>query len=86
MVKRNKCPCCGNYTLVGDFEDITWDICPVCFWENDVFDNNPDSYSGANRMTLKQGRSNYKTFSACDESMIKNVRPPRKNELPENNE
>lgn len=41
-MKREKCPICGYYT----FEDglgLTYDICPVCFWEDDIFDyDDPD--------------------------------------------
>ena len=44
MKKRHKCKCCGYYTLIGTEEDISWDICPVCFWENDVFEDNPEIY------------------------------------------
>ncbi len=83
--QRHKCNCCGYYTLVGTEEDIAWDICPVCFWENDVFGTNSDIYSGANHMTLSQGRENYQKYGACDFKMLPNVRPPRSKELPENN-
>lgn len=31
------CPCCGNLTLPVKPEDAVAFICPVCFWENDVF-------------------------------------------------
>ena len=30
---RLACPCCGNLTLEGDSGD--YDICAVCFWEDD---------------------------------------------------
>ena len=54
MKKRHKCKCCGYYTLIGTEEDISWDICPVCFWENDVFEDNPEIYSG------EIGRASYR--------------------------
>lgn len=85
MEERHKCKCCGYYTLVGTEEDILWDICPVCFWENDVFEDNPKAYSGANHKTLEQGRENYKKYSACDLRSIKLVRLPLPQELPKNN-
>lgn len=31
---KYKCPCCGYYTLD---ERGGYDICPVCFWEDDAF-------------------------------------------------
>ena len=43
--KRNKygkyqCPCCGHYTL-DDKPDNTFQICPVCFWEDDGINQTP---------------------------------------------
>lgn len=78
--QRHRCPCCGFYTLVGKREDIAWDICPVCFWENDIFSGNPDEYSGANDMTLAKGRENYRRIGACDPKMLAYVRPPKEDE------
>ena len=85
MKKRNRCSCCGNYTLIGEAEDILWDICPVCYWENDVRGDNIDQYSGANHMTLAEGQKNYQAFGACDINMKQHVRLPRKAELPAQN-
>lgn len=85
MKQRHKCVCCGYYTLVGTKEDIAWDICPVCFWENDVSETNLNQYSGANHMTLTQGRENYRKYSACDLASIQNVRLPLVEEMPINN-
>lgn len=85
MEERHKCRCCGYYTLVGTKEDIAWDICPVCFWENDVFEDNEKIYSGANHETLTQGRENYKKFAACDLKCVSFVRCPLPQEMPENN-
>lgn len=84
MEERHKCKCCGYYTLVGTEEDIAWDICPVCFWENDVFEENPKAYSGANHETLEQGRENYRKYAACDLRSVNSVRLPLPQELPEN--
>lgn len=86
MEQRHKCKCCGYYTLVGTMEEIGWDICPVCFWENDVFEEKPEAYSGANHMTLAQGRENYKKYSVCDLKSLPHVRFPLPQEFPENNE
>lgn len=58
-------------------------ICPVCFWEDDdVQLENPDFSGGANRPSLNQARSNYRTFGAKDEQARSHVRSPRGDELP----
>lgn len=85
MKQRHKCNCCGYYTLIGTKEDIAWDICPVCFWENDVSGTDPGAYSGANHMTLAQGRENYRKYAACDQAALPHVRGPLPRELPVNN-
>lgn len=83
MENRHRCDCCGHYTLLGDADDILWDICPVCFWENDVKGDDPMEYSGANHMTLQEGRDHYQRYAACDPAMLCHVRKPRNEELAE---
>lgn len=61
------CPCCNYETLV---ERGQYDICPVCFWEDDG-NNDPNGYSGPNHMTLSEGRSNYEKYGACSEKEVK---------------
>ena len=75
------CPCCGHLTLAkrGDYE-----ICPVCFWEDDGQDDphSDEVLGGPNgELSLTQARSNYKAFGACEESMLANVRPPTAHEV-----
>ena len=78
---RYKCPCCGCYTFKkkpsGDF-----DICPVCFWEDDwkQFDDE-ELEGGANSVSLRQARENYKTFGCCEERFKGNVRKPTDEEI-----
>ncbi len=77
MDKKYPCRVCGCLTL-----EEKWDVCPVCFWEDDVEEE--DRASGANHgLTIKQARENYRSFGACEEAMVDNVRPPFENELPE---
>ena len=76
---KYKCPCCGYYTLDyrGDYA-----ICHVCFWEDDPFQlEDPDLEGQANVVSLNQARENYKKFGACEEDMLKYVRPPKEDEL-----
>ena len=76
---KYKCPCCGYYTLdnLGEY-----DICPICYWEDDAFQSeNPDHDGMSNGVSLNQARENYKKFGACEEDMLKHVRPPKEDEL-----
>lgn len=61
------CPCCEFKTLPTKGE---YDICPVCFWEDD---GNTDSYyySSPNHMTLAQARENFIEFGAVSESSLR---------------
>lgn len=57
---RLACPCCRHLTLD---ERGGYDICPVCFWEDDGVDE-LDGYSGPNHMTLAQGRKAFAELGA----------------------
>lgn len=72
------CSCCAYHTLT---EAGGYEICPVCFWEDDGW-LDPDKVSGPNRITLRQARENYASFGACDEDRQEHVRPPRLEEHP----
>lgn len=54
------CPCCGYRTLTerGEYE-----ICPVCFWEDDGT-TETDRVSGPNHMTLREAQLNFSSFGA----------------------
>jgi hypothetical protein len=76
------CPCCQFITLVelGGYE-----ICPVCFWEDDgQNDADADEIRGGPNgdLSLAQARKNFVHIGACEESMVKNVRPPYPDEFP----
>lgn len=63
------CPCCLYKTIktFGQYE-----ICPVCFWENDG-NIVAERYSSANHMTLLEGRNNFEIYgysSNCYASSI----------------
>ena len=83
MNEKNKCPCCGFYTLSDD--NGHYDICPVCYWEDDPIQSDDIYYEGgANGICLKEARDNFKKIGAMSELFIKSVRPPLEDELPEN--
>jgi hypothetical protein len=75
------CPCCRYLTLSerGGFE-----ICPVCFWEDDGQDDHDAEvvHGGPNgALSLAQARANFAAFGACDERMRGHVRPPAPDEI-----
>lgn len=76
------CPCCGYKTFPVPKEDAIAYICPVCFWENDVFDPGEDQPSDENRgMTLRQGREAFRRLGAVREEFLQYVRRPFPEEI-----
>ena len=79
------CPCCG-YLTFDDDSPGSYDICEVCFWEDDpVQFEDPTYEGGANDVSLEEARRNYTEFGACSREFIKNVRKPNPDEIPEYN-
>lgn len=78
---KYKCPCCGYYTFTHK-PDGSYDICKVCFWEDDPIQlENPTYEGGANKVSLIQAQKNFKEFGACEREMIPHVRKPSSDEL-----
>ena len=76
------CPCCGYLTFPAPKEEAIACICPVCFWENDVFDPGEDDPSDENRgLTLRQGRENYRRWGAVRPDLVVHA-PPRSTLFP----
>ncbi|MGM0924766.1 MAG: CPCC family cysteine-rich protein [Bacillota bacterium] len=75
------CPCCGYKTL-DEEPPGTYDICSICFWEDDgVQYSDPDFEGGANQASLRQAQQNFVKFGACEEGCIKFVRKPNKEDI-----
>ncbi|MBC7446960.1 MAG: hypothetical protein H7330_02755 [Hymenobacteraceae bacterium] len=77
------CACCGYLTVSerGSFE-----ICSVCFWEDDGQDDSEAHVikGGPNgAMSLSQARTNFQLFGACELDHIRSVRRPFSNEFPD---
>ena len=78
---RFPCPCCGYLTFIdkpcGSFE-----ICPVCYWEDDnIQRDDPDYTGGANDISLNEARKNYKKIGAISKEYCDSVRLPLAEEI-----
>lgn len=55
------CPCCGKNTL-NEQPPGTYEICPICNWEDDELQFNDPSFSGgANELCLYEAREKYRS-------------------------
>ena len=78
---KYKCPCCGYYTF-DEQPGGSYDICEVCFWEDDPEQLEDPAYEGgANPVSLIQARKNYEEFGASHPDLIVFVRAPYPDEL-----
>ncbi|WP_455962165.1 CPCC family cysteine-rich protein [Methylorubrum aminovorans] len=77
-VSDHRCPCCRTLNERGGFE-----ICPVCFWEDDGQDDHDADIvrGGPNRgLSLTEARRNYATCGAADPINLFHARPPTASE------
>lgn len=85
VIEKFACPCCGYKTFIEE-PNGSYDICQVCFWEDDPIQlDNPDYDGGSNKVSLRKGQNNFLEFKACEKEMIKIVRPPNKDEQRDEN-
>lgn len=78
-----RCPCCGCKTLG---ERGVYEICPVCFWEDDGQDDATahEVWGGPNgALSLTQARANYQAFGTSSQRRQRFVRPPLPEEVPD---
>ena len=83
------CPCCG-YPLLN--ERATYEICPLCWWENDGLDDGAegrpgdlDRESGPNRTTLREAREHFEEHCVTEVSGGRIIRGMNDAEAIENN-
>lgn len=78
------CQVCGNFTLSNHG---LYEICYVCFWEDDGLYTNPDEvWGGPNgNLSLTQARKNFIEFGAVDKKHIKDVTPVQPMHRPRHN-
>lgn len=66
------CTCCGYQTIE---EKGCFEICPICYWEDDaVQEADPWFSGGANKPSLYQAQLNFKMYGAVEEHFQNNVR------------
>ena len=67
------CPCCGYATLS---ESSAWEICKICFWEDDGQDDPKanENWGGPNKVSLYEGRKNFLAYGASDPKHMEHVR------------
>lgn len=71
------CPCCGYRTLP---DRGAYDLCPVCWWEDDAAQIDAESLDGPNGTTLAEGQRLYQRYGASALHGVHEVRPPASNE------
>ena len=85
VVGDSPCPCCGSITIPNGGDALAY-ICPVCFWEIDLFITSENEPSDQNHgLTLVQARENYKKFGAVLERLVQYTRRPTEDEIPNKN-
>ena len=81
MKERRLCPCCGYLSLNSELSD--YEICPICFWENDLVQQMDPTYTGgANVVCLREARENYRKYGVSEKRFKHSVREPKKEEFP----
>ncbi|WP_123427895.1 CPCC family cysteine-rich protein [Pseudomonas brassicacearum] len=79
---NNACPCCGFLTL-DESPPGTFEICPVCGWEDDEAQFRDPTYDGgANPVCLDQARKNFLLIGAINEGCLSIVREALPEEIP----
>lgn len=77
-----QCPCCQFWTIFDDCPPGTYQICPVCGWEDDnVQYHDPYFRGGANEVSLNDARKNYKLIGAISREVKIHTRPPKNSEI-----
>lgn len=83
-MEKKQCPCCGCLTLD---ELGAWEICPVCFWEDEsgIYRNgSPDPQLASvpnGDLSIVKARRILRRCGACQESMAGKTRKPTPEEV-----
>ena len=72
--KKYPCPCCGY--VVFEEPPGSYDICPICFWEDDISQLRfPAMGGGANRPSLAEAQAEFTRRGVIEERLRSYVRP-----------
>jgi hypothetical protein len=76
---RFTCPCCGH--IVFDEPPGSYEVCPICFWEDDdVQLRHPAMSGGANKPSLINAQANFRAIGAVEPRLVQHVRGPQPDE------
>lgn len=79
--KRYQCACCEKKTIFGYLIHYYNEPCPVCYWQNNIIQNNDPNKEGINQVTLKEAQENYQKFGAIKEEYVSLVRKATEKEI-----
>jgi hypothetical protein len=69
------CPCCGHLAFAES--PGSYEICSICFWEDDLVQLRwPDWSGGANRPSLRESQLNVVRFGAMEQRFVAKVHAP----------
>ncbi|CAH0273161.1 CPCC family cysteine-rich protein [Peribacillus simplex] len=74
------CPCCGYKTL-DEEPPGTYDICEICFWEDDGYQYEHPDEDGANYVSFREAQQNFKKIGAKGERSLHLVRKPNEKDV-----
>ena len=84
QTKKYFCPCCG-YKSLDEEPTATYQICDICFWEDDPIQFNDWNYvGGANKVSLIQGQKNFEKFGAVEKRLIAHTEQQAKKKFERN--
>ncbi len=70
------CPCCGNRTL-HEQPPGTFEICSVCFWEDDVAQfEDPTLVGGANEYSLEEAQAYFAKHGVSHPNALDHLKRP----------
>ena len=74
LTNKIKCACC-DYSTID--EEVISDICPVCFWQKDFYqEEEVNDNGGPNLVSLLVAKENFKEFGEIETRFRERVRPP----------
>lgn len=73
------CPCCG-YLVFGESPG-SYDICPICFWEDDISQLRFPMLTGANHVSLIEAQRNYARDGVCELRLRSHARLPKESDV-----